>query len=70
MTDRDLTLRNRLTVVRINRAIAQMRLQQETQVTRRLVGELREVCAESRRLRRRGRWLRTTDRPLPRLVKG
>jgi hypothetical protein len=59
-----------MTVVRINRAIASMRVRSESEVSRRLRQEIREVYAESRRLRRRGHWLLTTSKPLPRLVKG
>ena len=61
-------LRDRLWVVRLQRAIAQERVSRESAVTRRLHAELHATERQSHKLIRRARWLVSTGRPLPRTI--
>jgi hypothetical protein len=66
--DRDAELRNRLFLNRLKRELGHARVLAESRVTRRLHDEIHATVAESRRLRRRGRWLRRTKQPLPTVI--
>jgi hypothetical protein len=68
MDEFDSRLRDQLFVVRLTRHLAHERAIRESEVTHRLHEEIHQVMDRARRLRRLGRWLRLTKRPLPRQV--
>jgi hypothetical protein len=67
--DLDKRLRDRLFLTRLNRHLLRTRLRLETSVADRLKGDLQNVVAEARRLRRRAAWLLRGKKPIPKVTR-
>jgi hypothetical protein len=67
--DLDKRLRDRLFLTRLNRHLLRTRLRLEANVADRLKGNLQNVVAEARRLRRRAAWLVRAKKPLPKVTR-